>query len=73
MIEKLLLKNRILKKIMHIANKFRKNKNKNEENFFFSPAPLAPCLSKKHEMYDRIPRLLVDLVSSRTETTGKET
>lgn len=36
MIEKLLLKNRILKKIMHIANKFRKNKNKNEENFFFS-------------------------------------
>lgn len=36
MIEKLLLKNRILKKIMHIANKFRKNKNKNEEIFFFS-------------------------------------
>lgn len=47
MIEKLLLKNRILKKIMHIANKFRKNKNKNEENFSFFSRSISALLVKE--------------------------
>jgi hypothetical protein len=65
----LLPKTRFSKEQCYIALKSRKNRNKIR---IVSPAPLAPCLLKRHEMYGRIPRLLLDLVSSRTELLVKK-